>query len=194
MPTCGREVYMRTTYWRLLAVGTLAAAAAGVTLGAQGSRAADPQVLNVLVSEVRGLRQAIEQMATVGAHVQLALGRLQLQEQRVNAIIRRGEALRDAIARAQKDVAASQAHLAMVGGPFKEKPGDAAAAAEDNPVLAPMLKSLKDAVAAGQAEVQRLQNEEAFLQQQIANEQGRWSEINRALEELERVLSKRGAP
>jgi hypothetical protein len=39
--------------------------------------------------------------------------------------------------------------------------------------------------------VQRLQAEEADLQQQIATEQGRWSDINRALEELQRALGRR---
>jgi primosomal protein N'' len=40
------------------------------------------------------------------------------------------------------------------------------------------------------ADLQRLQSEEAVLQQQIAAEQGRWNDINRALEDLERTLRK----
>ena len=47
-----------------------------------------------LLTEVRGLRQAMEQMAASGPRVQLALGRLQLQEQRVNTMIRRRDAAR----------------------------------------------------------------------------------------------------
>ena len=38
-----------------------------------------------LLTEVRGLRVAMEQMTSAGARVQLALGRLQLQESRLNS-------------------------------------------------------------------------------------------------------------
>ena len=38
-----------------------------------------------LLAEVRGLRAAIEQMTSSASRVQLALGRLQLQEPRLNA-------------------------------------------------------------------------------------------------------------
>jgi primosomal protein N'' len=57
--------------------------------------------------------------------------------------------------------------------------------------VAGVLETFRAALAASQTEVERLQTEEAQLQQQIAAEQGRWSEINRALEDLERVLGKR---
>ena len=50
--------------------------------------------MSALLTEVRGLRQALEEMGTAGPRVQLALGRLQLQEQRVNTAIRRLESIR----------------------------------------------------------------------------------------------------
>ena len=53
------------------------------TVAAQSGRSAEPDVLNALLAEVRGLRAAMEQMSSAGPRVQLALGRLQLQEQRV---------------------------------------------------------------------------------------------------------------
>src|SRR4051795_1831311 len=58
---------------------------------AEQSRPAGPQadVLPALLVEVRGLRAAMEQMAAAGPRVQLALGRVQLQEQRINTLIRR---------------------------------------------------------------------------------------------------------
>jgi hypothetical protein len=40
-------------------------------------------------------------------------------------------------------------------------------------------------------QLQRLQHEETALGQEIAAEQGRWSEINQRLEELDRALSRR---
>ena len=65
---------------------------------------AEPLVLardvTALLTEVRGLRHAMEQMAAAGPRVQLALGRLQLQEQRVNTLVRRLETVRDALSAA----------------------------------------------------------------------------------------------
>src|SRR3954451_5286596 len=51
------------------------------------TRAVD--VLPTLLIEVRDLRGAMEEMAAAGPRVQLALGRVQLQEQRINTLIRR---------------------------------------------------------------------------------------------------------
>jgi predicted nucleic acid-binding Zn-ribbon protein len=158
----------------------------GATIAAQSTRPQETEVLNALLTEVRGLRGAMEHMASAGPRVQLALGRLQLQEQRVNTMIRRLETLRDATAKAEKDIATAQAQLAAMQKMFP----DGSAPPAGNP-LTEMMGGLKKAVAADTADLQRLQSEEASLQQQIANEQGRWSDINRALEELERALSKR---
>ena len=51
---------------------------------------------------MRGLRSAIEQMASVGPSIQLAIGRLQLQEQRINTLVRRADVVRDALVGARK--------------------------------------------------------------------------------------------
>ena len=61
--------------------------------------------LGALLVEVRGLRSAIEQMASVGPSIQLAMGRLQLQEQRINTLVRRGDVVRDALTAAHKRAA-----------------------------------------------------------------------------------------
>ena len=49
-----------------------------------------------------------------------------------------------------------------------------------------MVKELKTAVTQATADVRRFQGEEAALNQDISAEQGRWTEINQRLEELER--------
>ena len=169
--------------WLACAAGVLAFGFAA-SMAAQGAKPQEPEVLGALLTEVRGLRQAMEQMASAGPRVQLALGRLQLQEQRVNTMIRRLETLRDSVGKAEKDVATTQGQLSTMENMFKS---DAASPEDRNPMTA-MIETLKKAVAAGHAEVQRLQAEEAQLQQQIAAEQGRWGEINRALEDLERAF------
>ena len=159
----------------------------GGSIAARASQPQDPDVLSALLTEVRGLRQAMEQMASGGPRVQLALGRLQLQEQRVNTMIRRLETVREAVARAEKEVATSETSMAPL---LKMFGTEEAPAGEDHP-MSSMIEALKKGVAAGNAEVQRLRLEEAQIQQEIATEQGRWGEINRALEELERAFTKR---
>ena len=54
-----------------------------------------------------------------------------------------------------------------------------------------MIRNLKTELTLATLEVQRLQNEEATLSQEISGEQGRWAEINQRLEELERSLGRR---
>jgi chromosome segregation ATPase len=175
---------MRLAKWLLCGVGLLSIGF-GVSMAAQGSKPQEPDVLSALLTEVRGLRQAMEQMAASGPRVQLALGRLQLQEQRVNTMIRRLETVRDAVAKAEKDRATTQLQLSGMENMFKS---DTPPSAEDRNPMTAMIETLKKTVAAADAEVQQLQAEEAQLQQQIAAEQGRWSEINKALEDLERAL------
>ena len=52
------------------------------------TRQSSPQedVLPALLTEVRGLRAAMEQMASEAPRVQLALGRVQIQQQRGNKL------------------------------------------------------------------------------------------------------------
>ncbi len=157
----------------------VAAVAAGGTMAAQGTRPQEPDVLAALLTEVRGLRAAMEQLGSAGP-------RVQLQEQRVNTMVRRLESVREAIARIEKESAGAESQAAIMAKAFKD--GD------DNPENNPMshvIETFKSAVAGNAAEIQRLQSEEAQLQQQIAAEQARWSEINRGLEELEQSLTKR---
>jgi hypothetical protein len=182
------EVRMRLAKWVLAGTGLIGIGLVA-SVAAQGARTQESDVLSALLTEVRGLRQAMEQMASAGPRVQLALGRLQLQEQRVNTMIRRLETIRGEVAKAEKEQAQSQAQLAQFEGMFKQNPGDVEPG-KPNP-MAGMLEAFRQGAAASETEIQRLQVEEAQLQQQIAAEQGRWSEINRALEDLERTLQKR---
>jgi hypothetical protein len=55
----------------------------GTKAGGQTPQQPNQDTLGVLLVEVRGLRSAIEHMTTVGPSIQLAMGRLQLQEQRI---------------------------------------------------------------------------------------------------------------
>ena len=157
---------------------------AGLT--AQASQAAQGQdVLPALLIEVRGLRAAMEQMASSGPRVQLALGRLQLQEQRVNNLLRRLETARTTLAGAQRDEERGRQDLASREEQLRSAPE-------------PMQRAMEQSVAAVKAahvraatELQRLQLEESGIVQELTSEQGRWTDINQRMEELERALTKR---
>jgi hypothetical protein len=62
-------------------------------------------VAAALLTEVRALRTTIAVVAAAGARGQLTLGRLQLQEQRVNALGARLETTREQLAMLQREAA-----------------------------------------------------------------------------------------
>lgn len=154
-------------------------------LSAQGAAPASQDVLPALLVEVRGLRAAIEQMASAGARVQLAMGRLQLQEQRINTSIRRLDEIRAAIPGAEAVADLKRGEIRGWEAQFRLEPPDDRDRAEE------MLKQARGVAAARAADVLRLQAEEASLVQLIATEQARWTEINERMEELERALIRR---
>lgn len=169
-------------------VGLVVLGVAVMPRGAQSAQGAAPpsqDVLPALLAEVRGLRAAIEQMASVGARVQLAMGRLQLQEQRINGSIRRLDEIRAAIPGAEAIADLKRGEIRGIEFQLKEtEPADRDRAEE-------MLKQARGVAAARAADVLRLQGEEASLVQLIATEQARWTEINERMEELERALMRR---
>ena len=76
-------------------------AAAGGWRGAAAQASRNDEVLPALLTEVKGLRAAMEQMASGSTQAQLLVGRLQLQEQRVTSMIRRLDTVRDNLAAAR---------------------------------------------------------------------------------------------
>ena len=90
----------------LTLVGVIIGLIAGsrTPVSAEQTRTVTPEgdVLPALLVEVRGLRAAMEQMAAAGPRVQLALGSVQLQEQRINNLIRRLDEVRLTLGGAQQ--------------------------------------------------------------------------------------------
>ena len=174
---------MRT---RTLVVGiALIVAALAVT----ATRAQEqPGILPSLLVEVRGLRAAIEQMASAGPRVQLALGRLQLQEQRLNTLLMKLDGIREKLAMSQRQATQNQLQLEQVENAVRDAPN--APTAEERKEATHMLAALKSEIANSQAEIQRLTVEEASASADVANEQNRWNELNQRLEELERTLGR----
>ncbi len=167
------------------AVIVACAGALGRVSGAAQTPSRSDDLLPALLTEVKGLRAAMEQMASAGPRVQLFVSRLQLQEGRIAGMVRRLDTVRDNLAGARQ-------HLDRLKGELKmfesERQPLGQHEAEE---IATMVPRMKKEVAAAQANVDRLVAEEAQLTQEVAAEQARWVEINQRLDELERALAKR---
>ena len=156
--------------------------------GAAVSRghAQEPSILPALLNEVKGLRAAMEHMAADGPRVQLALGRLQLQEQRLNTLVVRLDSVRQQLALSQRMVTNHQSQSGHLEAALRNNPGP-----EQREDVERMMAMMKQEAAMAAADVQRLTAEEASLASDLASEQARWSDFNQRLEELERSMGKR---
>jgi chromosome segregation ATPase len=175
----------------LVAAGFAVGAALQGGLSAQASQASQGQdVLPALLAEVRGLRAAMEQIASSGPRVQLALGRLQLQEQRVNNLLRRLEAARGSLTAAQRKEDEARQELTNME---KIRKGNGPEHLQNLPPgqVEGMVSDARGGYARAAKELQRLQVEESGIVQELAAEQGRWTYINQRMEELERALTRK---
>ena len=181
------------TIERALVAGLLVVGCAAWTarVGAQPSQA-QPDVLPALLVEVRGLRAAMEQMASAGPRIQLFTSRLQLQEARIGNMIRRLDTVRDNLDAAQKAYARTQGQQKQMEAALAEQRSSASAESREEAKQAEfMLDEIKRALVSSKQTVDRLAAEEAQLSGDIATEQARWSEISGRLDELEKLLSRR---
>jgi chromosome segregation ATPase len=172
----------------ILVIAVAVATVAGAVVSArQRPPAANDEVLPALLAEVKGLRAAMEQIASAGPRVQLFVGRLQLQEARINAMARRLDTVRDSLAGAQQHyVETSQALKGLQSAIAENREGLPPRGELDS-----MLASRRSEVSTAKTAVDRLTAEEAQLVQDVTIEQGRWTEINQRLDELERALIRR---
>ena len=151
---------------------------------AQAQQPAGTDVLPALLQEVHGLRAAMEQMATSNAHAQLLVGRLQLQESRMNSMIRRLDTVRDEHAKAQ-------AAYEQIRSTMKALQDDQSARVPPQENRDDVLAMFKTQIETAKAGVDRWAAEETQLTADLTAEQGRWIDINQRLDELERSLAKR---
>ena len=161
----------------------------GITavVAAQGARPAqNDDILPQLLTEVRGLRAALEQMATAGARVQLVLGRVQLQEQRIENQARRLDAARASLRIAQNDLIALQTQAKDLQQSIQDFPNS-----QNRGLAEQELASVKRVLSRKSEEVRRLSADESMLVQDVTTEQSRWTDFNHRLDELERALNKR---
>ena len=164
--------------WTVLRAQTAASVAPG-----------QPEIMPALLEEVRGLRAALEQMGSAGPRVQLALGRLQLQEQRLNAAIKRLDETHSRVAEVQRQHADLQQQVDSLERSLKEGfRGPATGEGPPREEIEQVLLVRRRELSRIATEVQRLMTEESSLANEVTSEQGRWTEFNHRLEDLERAL------
>ena len=156
------------------------------TVSAQSSAPAAPDVLKELLVEVRGLRMAMERAATVGARIQLLVARVQMQEERIAELSRRAIAVREELGRIDTAIAQQSGMMKQF-----ERGAGSRANPDEQRELEGMVEMHKQQIAIAEKRRQELLGEEAQLAQQIAADQGRWSDVNNQLDELERSLTPR---
>jgi chromosome segregation ATPase len=145
------------------------------------AQAESPQ-LTELLSEVRLLRQAVESMAGVSVRVQIVFGRLQLQEQRVSAAQQRVDGIRERLTGLTNNIAEFNAVIKQL------EETDTASNPKKQEEVTNMLRESKAQIARLENERASVMTEEADAAGRLAQEQGQASDLNRALEELERAL------
>jgi chromosome segregation ATPase len=171
----------------ILVLAVAATLTGAVVSARQSSPATNDEVLPALLAEVKGLRAAMEQMASAGPRVQLFVGRLQLQEARITSMARRLDTVRDSLAGAQQHYEETSQRLKGLHSAISENREGLPPRGE----LESELASRRSEVSTAKTAVDRLTAEEAQLAQDVTVEQGRWTEINQRLDELERALIKR---
>lgn len=138
-----------------------------------------------LLAEVRLLRQSIEALAGTNARVQIVFGRLQLQEQRTATAARRLDEVRATLASVSTRAEGMAGHLKgleTLANETRLKPEEIAA-------IQQQLTEAQREQERLETERTRLLNQEAEAADALNLEQGRWLDLNRQLEDLERQLT-----
>ena len=161
-------------------VFTIAAIGFAARVPAQQTATASTQT--ELLTEVRLLRQAIQAMAGSNARVQIVFGRLTLQEQRTANAAKRLDDKREALRKVTQEIAMLSSQAETMERMQGRKP-DAQQAEKEGGMLTQMVKHMEN-------ERLRLVTEESDAANELSQEQGRWLDLNRQLEELERALAK----
>lgn len=151
---------------------------------ALAQQAAQPDTtLQVLLNEVHALRIALEKSNQIGPRIQIALARMQFQEQRVRDAARQVEAARGEVINLQS----TRTRLEDSIKTYENRQGQ---------IVDPATKTaMEQAVTSVKAELERLTAQEPQLRAReaeansaLSSEQAKWNEINDVLVSMERVL------
>jgi hypothetical protein len=180
---------MIRTSLRGLAIATLIMVGVATALSAQSSQvqpAARSEMVDLL-TEVRELRAELSRAATTSIRMQVLVARVTLQEQRITSLGRQISDVQSQLATAMKERLEVESQIKLLlpelsapAGPIPEEVRKQTAGVEN---------VLKTTLAQRLAREQQLRAQEAELTGFISNEQGRWTEFNIRLDELERSLA-----
>ena len=139
---------------------------------------------SAIVQELRALREAVESLLATNVRVQLLMGRLQLQEGRIQALVRQSTDIDSQIAGmgAERQALATQQRTMEGASNELPDPQEREFAKQQLVMLSERLKQLE-------ARHASLLADQASVQQLVVAEQNRWGEFNQRLEELERMLA-----
>lgn len=126
--------------------------------------------------------------ASIRAH--LFVGRLQLQEQRMNTLSAQLAEVRRSLANED----AEQAALADRLKQFQESLGSGRLHPDAQGEVLGMLRTLKQELSRATPRQDEMRSREIELSGQLVSEQGRWIDFNNRLDEIERSLPQGSAP
>jgi len=151
-----------------------------------------PHTVSALLAEVRALRHTIETVVAAGAHGQLALGRLQLQERRLTGTMDKLESIRERLIVSQHQAAEQKERCATIDASLEDWVSKPRQPYEpERGQIEELQKQCRRELAVYSAEIQRYTAEEAALASEVTMDQSRWLDLNRRLEEIELMLTRR---
>ena len=170
--------------------GVVAVVLIGIVAVVAGQSARPPSSttrasLDDLLVEVRELRAEINQAAGTSVRTQVLVARLQLQEQRVNAVVQQLTSVQNRLVSVQQGQTAMRERLSATEETQGRLPP------EDRSDY--QVQALKLQLEQGQNREQELQAQESALSNAVAAERSRWMDFSNQLDALERSL-RAGAP
>jgi hypothetical protein len=177
---------MIRTSLRRLAIATLFTVGVATALSAQSSQAqpASRSEMADLLTEVRELRADLNRAASTSIRMQVLVARVSLQEQRITSLGRQLSDVQSQLGIAIKERVEAESQMRIF---LPEVAADIPN--EVRKEMAGMEKVFKATLAQRVAREQELRGREAELTGFISNEQGRWTDFNSRLDELERSLA-----
>jgi hypothetical protein len=142
-----------------------------------------PPTGDSVVQEIRLLRQAVERQSTASARVQLLVGRLAVQDQRVARTQEAAERLEGEALALEPQRRRMDAEVRELTRAFEQTADDARRAELEEKLRLAKARTLEQASAAAQLESRR-----SRARQYAAAEQARYQELDARLTELEREL------
>jgi chromosome segregation ATPase len=168
------------SYGLAVAIALLIVGAASVSGQAQRPTA----TMDDLLVEVRALRADLTQMAGVSGRMQVLLVRLSLQEQRIATLGQQlAEARRD-LAKATQERQDTEAGLAQTEETIRR--GVVPAARQKD--VDYMAADMRNLLTQREDRERQLRSMEIEIEGLLTTEQGRWSDFNGRIDELERAL------